>query len=150
MDRKKVLVKVDDFQGGVVDVARADGWNFVDISAAESAVDSESYPNRRSELWFATAERAEEGEMDFSLLDDEMKSSLRRQLMAPKWKPNGRGQRVVEDKSVTKEKIKRSPDDADALNLAFAFAGHKQAAFSVGGKHKGGNAMKGDLDALFD
>jgi hypothetical protein len=39
--------------------------------------------------------------------------------MAPTWKPNPAGQRVVEEKLKTKEKIGRSPDDMDALNLAY-------------------------------
>lgn len=149
IEPKQVLVKVDDFQGGVVDVAQGDGWNFVEVNSASTAIDDESYPNRRSELWFATAERAEDGVMDLSLLDSEMADSLRRQLMAPKWKPNGRGQRVVEDKAVSKVKIKRSPDDADALNLCFAPAARSSASFAVGGSGRNDvQKSKGDVTRL--
>ena len=120
VEPKRIKVKVDDFQGGVIDPAKADGWNFQEINSASTAIEEESYPNRRSELWFATAERAGAGKIDGSLLSPEMKAELRRQLMAPKWKPDSRGRRVVEAKDITKKRIKRSPDDADAFNLCFA------------------------------
>ena len=42
--------------------------------------------------------------------------------MAPTWKVDAQGRRVVEPKSDTKKRIQRSPDDADALNLAFYHA----------------------------
>ncbi len=117
---KKVLVKVDDFQGGVVDAARADEWNFVDINSASTAIDAEGYPNRRSELWFVTADRAKGRELDLSGLPQSVIAELRRQLLAPKWSPDSRNRRVVEPKEKTKKRLKRSPDDADALNLAYA------------------------------
>ena len=41
-------------------------------------------------------------------------------FMAPRWRPDSRGRRVVEPKDATKKRIKRSPDDADAVNLAYA------------------------------
>ncbi|HKV42544.1 MAG TPA: hypothetical protein VJX67_25305 [Blastocatellia bacterium] len=40
--------------------------------------------------------------------------------MTPKWALDSAGRRVIEKKEVTKKRIKRSPDDADALNLAYA------------------------------
>lgn len=126
IDPKLVLVKVDDFQGGVVDPAADDGWNFIDINSASEAIDKEGYPNRRSELWFAVADRAEAADLDVSALEPEAKTELRRQMMAVKWKPNSRGQRVVEPKLDTKKRIKRSPDDSDAFNLAFAPPGPKR------------------------
>jgi len=125
IEGKRVLVKVDDFQGGVVDPARDDGWNFIDINSASKALDQEGFPNRRSELWFALADRAEENRVDFSALSVDSLAELRRQFMAPKWKPDGRALRVVEPKDVTKKRIKRSPDDADATNLAYAAPGHE-------------------------
>lgn len=115
-----VLVKVDDFGGGVVDPARADGYKFVDIPASSSAIDPEHYKNRRSELWFGTAERANAERLDVSAISDDARTELRRRLMAPRWAPNSQSQRVVEEKKKTKERIKRSPDDADAMNLAYA------------------------------
>jgi hypothetical protein len=39
--------------------------------------------------------------------------------MAPTWKIDAAGRRVVEPKDETRKKIGRSPDDADAMNLAY-------------------------------
>jgi hypothetical protein len=39
--------------------------------------------------------------------------------MAPTWKLDSAGRRVVERKDETKKAIGRSPDDADAMNLAY-------------------------------
>ena len=119
-DPRKVVTKIDDdgVGGGVVD--NAEGYSFVGIGAGTNALDEEHYPNRRSELWFATAERAREGRLDLSLLPAAVLTELRRQLMAPTWSPDSQGRRVVEPKEKTKKRIKRSPDDADGFNLAYA------------------------------
>ncbi|HLK58629.1 MAG TPA: hypothetical protein VKU00_18810 [Chthonomonadaceae bacterium] len=119
-DPRQVLIKVDDdgVGGGVVD-QKAD-WRFVGLSGAHKAIQSDDYPNRRSEFWFAVAERADTGMLDLSRLSEESKRLLRRQVMAPTWKLDSQGRRVVEPKADTKKRIGRSPDDADALNLAFA------------------------------
>lgn len=120
MDPRQVLIKVDDdgVGGGVVD--NAAGYNFVGISAGETAVDPESYPNRRSELWFSVAERAEDGRLSLAHLDPDTLRELKRQAMAPVYSLDSEGRRVVEPKDKTKKRIKRSPDDMDALNIAYA------------------------------
>lgn len=119
-DPKKVRVNVDDDGiGGAVYDQRGD-YTFVQVSGAAKANDPEEYPNQRSELWFANADRAGEGRIDLSRLPAEAKAELKRQLKAPKWKLDGQGRRVVEPKEVTKKRLKRSPDDADAFNLCYA------------------------------
>lgn len=116
---QQIRCKVDDSPvgGGVIDLAG--GYSFVGISAARKAIDSEWYPNSRSELWFCTADRAREGRLDLSRLPKDALVRLRHQATAVTWEPNGLGQRVVEKKEVTKDKIGRSPDDMDAMNLAY-------------------------------
>ena len=47
------------------------------------------------------------------------RARLRQQLLAPTWDPDKSGRRKVEPKEDTKEKLGRSPDDADAMNLAY-------------------------------
>lgn len=123
-DPKQLLIKVDDdgVGGGVVD--QAGGYNFSGLSAANRAIDQEGYPNRRSELWFAVAERATEGNLSLARLSADTLRELRRQALAPTWKLDAQGRRVVESKDDTKKRIKRSPDDLDALNLAYAPAHH--------------------------
>jgi hypothetical protein len=116
----QVLVNVDDdgVGGGVVD--QADGYRFSGCSGAHKAIEAERYPNRRSEMWFATADRAMSNELSLARLDADTRRELRRQALAPTWEPDNRGRRVVEVKDKTKKRIKRSPDDMDALNLAYA------------------------------
>lgn len=117
---RRILIKVDDdgVGGGVVD--QADGYRFVGMSANAQAADPEGYPNRRSELWFAVADRAEAGQLSLIRIPPETRRELRRQALAPTWRQDSQGRRVVEPKDVTKLRLKRSPDGLDALNLAYA------------------------------
>lgn len=127
-DPQTIAIVIDDdgVGGGVVD--QDDGFNFIGLSAAETAVDPEDYPNRRSELWFGTQSRAKERRLDLSRLPIEIRLLLRRQLLTPTWKLDSQGRRVVEAKEAMKARLKKqnpqltggSPDDADALNLAYA------------------------------
>lgn len=119
-DPRTVLICVDDdgVGGGVVD--QKDGWTFQPVNGASTPRKAADYPNVRSETWFATAQRANSGELDLSRLSQETLFSLRRQVMAPTHRLDERGRRVVEPKAETKRRLGRSPDDADALNLAFA------------------------------
>ena len=113
-------MKVDDdgIGGGVYD--QRGGYDFERVSSAGKPIEPEGYPNKRSELWFALADRADHGLLDLSRLSANSRKLLRAQLMSPRWKVDAQGRRVVEPKEETKRRIKRSPDDADALNLAFA------------------------------
>ncbi len=115
-----VSVKVDDdgVGGGVVD--QKGEYKFEPVSGAHKALQPRDYPNRRSEMWFAVSERADRGELDLSRLPQSMLTLMRRQAMAPTWKLDSDGRRVVERKEDTKKRINRSPDDMDAINLAFA------------------------------
>lgn len=119
-DPRRVVCKIDDdgVGGGVVD--GAGGYAFVGVGAGSVAMQPEDYPNRRSELWFAVTERADIGNLDISRLNDTSKGLLKRQAFAPTWRVNAQGQRVVESKDDMKKRLRRSPDDMDALNLAFA------------------------------
>jgi hypothetical protein len=116
----RINVDTDGVGGGVKD--QAGEFRFVAVSAASRPLARKDYPNRRSELWFATAERASEGRLDLSRLTRESQQLIRRQVMAPTWLIDSQGRRVVEAKAETKRRLGRSPDDADALNLAFTFA----------------------------
>ena len=120
MTPQAVQIKVDDdgVGGGVTD--QAEDYAFAPISAGSNAMEPEKYPNRRSELWFATAERAGRGELSLAKLPAEIRLELRRQAMAPTWKIDSAGRRVLEPKADTKKRLQRSPDGMDALNMAYA------------------------------
>jgi intein/homing endonuclease len=135
---ESVSIKIDDtgVGGGVVD--QKGRFNFIGITAASLPVDQEHYPNRRSELWFTVAERANEFQVDLSgygvspELPKSYRDVLEAQLLSAKWKQDSRGRRVVEPKAETKKRLKESPDDADALNLAFAPASRFNVNFTEG------------------
>jgi hypothetical protein len=115
-----ILVDDDGVGGGVVDLLRAGGYNVVPVNASSSPRRPDDYPNRRSELWFTAADRARKGDLDLSRLPRDVRARLKVQAMAPTWKLDAQGRRVVEPKDETKKKIGRSPDEMDALNLAFS------------------------------
>lgn len=100
--------------GGVVDRCKELKYNVIGVNVAERAFDSETFSNRRAELWWGVRERIREG--DISIPDDE---ELIAQLSTIKYKYNSRGQIVVESKENLRKRGRSSPDKADALCLAF-------------------------------
>lgn len=123
-DPLDITIRIDDagVGGGVVDLADEGGpeFNFIPVNAGRAALAPEKYPNRRSELWFAVAERAMEVRLDLTRLPADVRTTLRSQAMAPTWSLDSQGRRVVEPKDRTKKRIGRSPDGMDALNLAYS------------------------------
>jgi hypothetical protein len=121
IDPRTIRAKIDDdgVGGGVLD-NRGEFSGWVGVSAASRAMSEDDYPNSRSELWFDVAGRAKRGRLDLSRLDSRTRAELKRQAVAPHYKLDGSGRRVVEPKDVTKGKLGRSPDGMDALNLAYA------------------------------
>jgi len=130
---KAERIKVDDtgVGGGVTDRLKEQGEAVVPINVGEKALDPERYPDLRSELWFMMADRAKEGRLDISRILEGQRSSLEAQLTAPKYKLDSSGRRVVEKKSETKKRLGRSPDDADAVILAFGGMGPPPASIEV-------------------
>lgn len=122
---KEVPIAVDDtgLGGGVVDFGKRHGFNLIGVNAAQAAPDPNEYPNLRSALWFDFAHEAMLGNISFKILQencpDEVKE-LRKQMMAPRYRLDARGRRVVEAKDETKLVLKQSPDGADAVNLSYA------------------------------
>ncbi len=109
----------DDGTGNAVGAfLRADGYTCHLVGAGCRSTQPDLYPLMRSELWFRTAEKAKVGGVYFGLLDRQTRRRLKQQLMAVEWKLDGAGKRAVERKDDTKEKIGRSPDDGDAVNLS--------------------------------
>lgn len=98
--------------GGVTDRLRELGVPVSGFSGGAAARVAADYPNRRSEAWFAFAERLPELDLD----GDER---LAADLLAPRYSLDSRGRRVVEAKSETKKRLGRSPDRADAVLMAF-------------------------------
>ena len=116
-ERIPVLVDRDGPGYGVL--ACAEEFNFIAVSSANVSSQPDRYPNRRSELWFAACDLAKAGQMSLAALPADVRQRLKQQAMAPLWRLDTAGRQVVEPKDDTKSKIGRSPDDMDALNLAY-------------------------------
>lgn len=130
---KRFKIKIDVTGGlGVAPVVllRSWGYNPVEVNSSAAAKDSEQYKNVRSELWFEQRERARSKRLDLSRLPKEIRTKLERELSTPRYKAPG--QKVVEEKAKTKERLGASPDLADGANLAFYEP--KQTEFQVIGR----------------
>jgi hypothetical protein len=113
---RPIRVVVDDsgLGGGVTDGLREQGVRVVAFNGAKKARRAADYPNRRSELWFTFAEA-------LPILDlDPFDTELARELVAPTYSFDSSGARVVEQKSNTRKRLRRSPDRADAVLLTLA------------------------------
>lgn len=91
------------------------------VNVAEASTDPEKYKNLRSQLWWEIGRQlSEDLAWDLSALAEDDRERLVSQLTAPKYKTDSAGRTVVEPKEETKKRLGRSPDNADALLLAFA------------------------------
>lgn len=91
----------------------------VGVNVAETSRDPTKYLRQRSEIWWMGRQLAEDRRMDLSGLEERDRDRLINQLVAPHYKLDSAGRIQVESKDDTRERINRSPDDADALLLAF-------------------------------
>lgn len=132
---QQIPIKVDDdgVGGGVTDILKAAGFTAIAVNAGSSPRKTADYPNRRSELWFDVANLARRNLLSFARLDKKTQQRLRQQALAPAWELDVKGRRVIESKKKTKEEKLdgHSPDDMDALNLAYAPNGSGEAAQGV-------------------
>lgn len=117
---QQIRVNLDDDGTGnaVAALLRREGYATCLLGAGSASTRPDLYPNKRSELWFAAAAKAKAGGVYLGNLPRVVQHRLRQQLLAPEWDLDNQGRRKVEPKADTKEKIGRSPDDADAFNLS--------------------------------
>lgn len=140
VDARRVKVDVIGIGWGVVgglEAARKAGRHsaeIIGVNVAESSADPSKFPNLRSEVWWMMRDLARQGALDLRLVEDETIY----QLTAPEYKIVG-GRTVVEPKAETRKRLRRSPDRADALNLAYYSPPPKGFAI-VGGTHHHGAA----------
>lgn len=122
LEAKRLAIKVDDdgLGGGVTDRLRELGYNVVAVSFGERALSPDDYFNRGAEMWFHVARRAERGRLDLRVLADDVYERLSKELLARHYKIQSDRTLRVESKDDLRKRLGRSPDDADALALAFA------------------------------
>ena len=122
---KATVAKVDyiGIGRGMVDRAREQGQPVIGINVAESPEerreykhdDEEAYLNMRAEGYWNLREQFRLDAVDLDPYDEDLAA----QLVAIKYKRTSKGQIQIESKQEMKRRLKRSPDDADALMLAF-------------------------------
>lgn len=115
--RPSVVVDEIGIGGGIIDQLREVGEYSVhayNASHAPAESNESEYPNARSELWFEFAEEW------LPVVDLDPDDQLAADLLAPEYKIDMKGRRVVEPKDDTKKRLGRSPDRADAVMMAFS------------------------------
>jgi len=86
------------------------------VNVGERSSQPERFVNLRAELWWDVGRvLSEEGGWDLHLMDDDLAAAL----SSPTYTFDSAGRIRVQPKDETREAIGRSPDDADALLLAF-------------------------------
>lgn len=112
---RPVAVFVDQGQGtGVIDRLRQLGFDVTEVPFGSKAKNSDTYVNRRIEMWDGMRKWLREG----GILP--RNETLKADLSAPTYSFNSRGAMQLESKADIKERLRRSPDLADALALTFA------------------------------
>jgi hypothetical protein len=100
------------------------------VNVGEASTQPEKYLRLRSQIWWEVGRLlSEDHGWDFSELDENDRDKLIAQLTAPKWSLDAAGRIVVEKKDDTRDRIGRSPDNADALLLAFYDGSGQGAAY---------------------
>ena len=114
----EIPIKIDKDMFGHAIAQYKGNYRFILISGSNRALKESKYANRRSELWCNTSEMAKRREIEWSRLSEEHRRLLAREFLAASHRPDSRGRTFVEKKDQIKKKIGRSPDLADAVNLA--------------------------------
>jgi phage terminase large subunit len=98
-----------------------EGYNFIPINASERANDPRKFRGRRSELWFGLRLAADERCFTYGNIREgsELLNELGNDLKAARYVLDQQNRRVVEGKDGMRERLRRSPDYADAVNLAW-------------------------------
>ncbi len=135
-DERRVRVFIDEPGMGAGVIDHGGGYNFIGVNPASKSATGAAqntmlsvgrtttefvYVNMRAQLWFDARNIArKDGLMDLSRLSKDQAVELKRQLMAQTYdfRPTD-GAVFLHSKDDIKEKLKRSPDTADALNLCF-------------------------------
>jgi phage terminase large subunit len=117
--RRKTPIVIDStggYGGGIAD--NMFGYNVLELSFQMSSPDPR-YVRLRSFLWFSLAEMALANALDFSRISNSHKIELKKDLIAPRYRVDEQGRKVVEAKVQIKQRLKRSPDLAEAVCLAY-------------------------------
>lgn len=127
---------------------RRRGMPVVKFIGSHAAYEPE-YANRRAEAYFAMKRMAETGELDLDPVDEGHADDLENDLLAIRWKVDGRGRLLLESKEEMAKRGVKSTDHGDGASMACQSpAGHLQAAADLQrtkGAPKRKSGLTGDL-----
>lgn len=111
------VAKVDEIGigRGVVDRAKEQDHPVVGVNVGQPARDAEAFANLRAEGYWGLRERFQSGEVDLDIEDDDLAA----QLVDLQYKRTSSGKIQIESKDEMRRRGKPSPDEADAVMLAF-------------------------------
>ena len=140
--RPTIVVDEIGVGSGVVDrLQELREFKVLGFNSAGRAERSREFHNRRSELWITAGEAM--GQLDLDPRDDDLAADL----LSPTFSFGSDGARVVEPKSNTKKRLRRSPDRADALLLTLVVSPPRVAGQPrPRGYRRGQGLPKGRID----
>lgn len=100
--------------GPVGDLFHDKGYRVAEFKGGRSARRETSYANRRAEAYSTFREKLEGGEVDFPAGEE-----LIEELLEVRWRLNPKEQVRLEAKTELRRRLRRSPDRADAVVMAF-------------------------------
>jgi hypothetical protein len=104
------------------------GAHIVGVNVAEAASEPKKYVNLRAEIWWEIG-RGLSASQGWDLSAMENADATVAQLLEPQWDVDPKGRIRVEPKDDIIKRLGRSPDNADALLLAFYAAGRPRVRF---------------------
>lgn len=114
-----IKIDVTGIGWGAFDILYDAGYNVIDIDFGSSALEKDKYPNKRCEIHFSVADLGMEGKIDLTRIEDEYKNFIRQQALGVEFSYDAKSRRVLESKKNTRKRLKMSPDDLDAIALAY-------------------------------
>lgn len=113
---KPVITRIDSVGtgSGTYDILQANGLAVEEFNGAEQALDKEIFGNIRAELYFALANKLQNGEIQLP-----KDSKLNAQLVDIRYRYNVKNQLLIESKEEARSRGVKSPDRADALMMLF-------------------------------
>lgn len=113
----RMLVDEIGVGAGVVDALREAGWRVTGVNIGAPARRPAKFINRRAEIFWRLRQMFEKGEIAVPA-----NTGLQEELAATRWSVESNGKVRIEAKEDLRRRLGRSPDQADALALAFAGA----------------------------
>lgn len=96
--------------------------HIVAVNVGEKASEPDKFLNLRAEIWWSLGRGlSESGGWDLAMMDNA--DTTVAQLLEPRWDTDPKGRIRVEPKDEIRKRLGRSPDNADALLLAYYSAG---------------------------